>query len=214
MRPLFAVMAAGMCMACMPIPSGAQSRPLTPYCSDRYVVTGTVIGRVQLQRMAGNQITPEMAQTAALWALTVPEKRNQVRLQIRERMRAQGRWGEVEEVLWPMVANDAATAADRAEAGRQMAKPVTGGVLGGVLGGTAGAVFGMATGQNAARTGTIGAGIGAGVGANLPVPTRSPTKVLWDVVLGPRLDAALDRLVRNPCEITAEDALNMVGTTR
>jgi hypothetical protein len=202
MRRLPALLATALLMLSAPSLSQAQSHPLTRYCSDRYVITGTVIGRVQMQRLAGNQITPEMAQTAALWALTVPEKRNQVRFQIQQRMRAQGKWGEVEEVLWPMVANDAATAVQRADLGRQAAKPA----VGGVLGGTVGAVLGMATGQNPVTWGAVG----AGAGANLPLPTRSPTKALWDIAVGPHLDRALDLLVRNPCTMTAEDALNMV----
>jgi hypothetical protein len=190
-------------MVSAPLLSQAQSHPLTPYCSDRYVITGTVLGQVQMRRLAGNQVTPEIVQTAALWALTVPEKRNQVRFQIQQRMRAQGKWGEVEEVLWPLVANDAATAVQRAELGRQAAKPV----VGGVLGATTGAVLGSLVGSE--RPLAWGA-VGAVVGANLPLPTRSPTKALWDVVVGPHLDRALDLLVRNPCTMTAEDALNML----
>lgn len=205
MRACSPLLATVLVLVSAPSPAQAQSHPLTPYCANRTVITGTVIGRVQMKRLAGNQVTPEMVQTAALWALTVPEKRDQVRFQIQQRMRAQGKWGEVEEVLWPMVANDAATAVQRAEVGRQVAKPA----VGGVLGGTVGAVLGMATGQNPVTWGAAG----AGAGANLPLPTRSATKMLWDVAVGPHLDRALDLLVRNPCTMTAEDALNMVKLT-
>lgn len=206
MRHCSSLLAAAFVLLSVPLWAQAQSHSLSQYCSGREVITGTVIGRVQMKRLAGNQVTPEMVQTAALWALTVPEKRDQVRFQIQQRMRAQGKWSDVEEVLWPMVANDAATAVQRAELGRQAVKPA----VGGVLGGTVGAVLGMATGQNPVTWGAAG----AGAGANLPLPTRSPTKALWDVAVGPYLDRALDQLVRNPCTMTAEDALNMVKLNR
>lgn len=195
------VVAASFAIAALGAPASAQNHPLTRYCTQRYVITGTIIGRMQLQNLAGNQITPELVQVAALWALSPPDRQRQVEHQIRQRMRLQGKWGAVEDDLWWKVSGDAADAVRMAEAGRRTAKPAVGAVLGGVAGG----VLGMATGSSPLGWGAAG----AVAGSQLPLPSRSPASLAFDVIVGPPLDAALDRLVRSPCTLTAEEALRM-----
>lgn len=195
--------------------AAAQQHPMAGYCSGAGVYTGTVTGTAQLRRLAGNQVRPELVQAAALWALIDESQRAEAAVLIRQRLRAQGKWhDDVEGNLWPIVAADARDAVRKAEVARSAGRVGGGAVLGGVTGGLAGGLIGGLTGQGIGSGAGTGAKWGAGLGAGVALPSASVVKLTVGVVFGSLFDQTLDNLLRNPCTVSAEDALRIVTRPR
>ncbi|MGH6919413.1 MAG: hypothetical protein ACREJ0_17110 [Geminicoccaceae bacterium] len=154
------------------------------------MITGTAFNRVQLRRLAGDHLTPELVQAAAFTAAVEPDQQAEVRALVTERLRANNRWrGEMDEILFGQLFEDASNA--------HAAVGVTDEVIGGAVGG----VLGLLTGKPS--MGIAGSLAGGSIG--LPI-----VEAYVEVVVDQFLDAALDDLIGNPCQVTAGQVLERV----
>jgi hypothetical protein len=159
-------------------------------CEGGVVITGTPYTRVQLQRLAGNHLTPELVQAAAFTAAVHPDQQPEVRMLVTQRLRASNRWrGEMDEILFGQLFEDARNAHG------------TAGITNKVIGSTVGGVLGLATGS--VSRGVAGSIAGSNLG--LPIVER-----YVQIVLDEALSAQLDHLIRHPCQVTAAQVLERV----
>ena len=98
MKRLFVLVSAIIVWAQQAQPALAQSHPLAGFCEGGVVITGTRYTRVQLQRLAGDHLTPELVQAAAFTAAVQPEQQPEVRVRVTQRLQRNNRWrGEIDD---------------------------------------------------------------------------------------------------------------------
>jgi hypothetical protein len=190
MKRLFVLVSAIMVWAQQPQPALTQSHPLSGFCEGGVVITGTRYTRVQLQRLAGDHLTPELVQAAAFTAAVQPEQQPEVRVRVTRRLQANNRWrGEMDEILFGQLYEDARNAHG------------TAGITNKVIGGTVMGVLGLTTGS--VSKGVAGSIAGGSIG--LPI-----VEDYVQIILDQALEAQLDDLIRHPCEVTAAQVLERV----
>lgn len=182
-----------------------QSRSL---CMNGAVMTGTSFGRVPMERVNGFDVTPELVQGAALHAAVAADSQPAVERALIERMSSQGKWGRVEERIWPQVRDGLMSARPQADAVAQQKREIAGRVIAGTFAGIG----------SMAMNGSIDSGINAAQnygprGAELAQSNqlRMPTGGA-QIITGRALDGAVDQMVASPCEISAGQVLQQLRT--
>ncbi|MEE2950482.1 MAG: hypothetical protein VYD57_04400 [Pseudomonadota bacterium] len=177
-----------------PVESLARTGPYCPH--GRAVVTGTVQGQAQLDRLLGDQARPELVQAAALLAAVVPEQKDVARQILLAELQARGLpagWRGIFDMLL-----------NEAEAGQYAAgyqREIAGQVIGGIVGGLAGK---LATDSNILG---FGGAIGGGQAGQAFV--RKTAGIYIEIIVGKLADAAR-RMIRNPCNVSAAEALEEI----
>lgn len=166
-------------------PAFSQSR----LCDNRQVVTNTVAGSAMTADIA--LANPEYAQLAALVADVDPDQQDLAKRLAWESLKRNNHnnWDVFTLLLM------------QAKSGQQMKRGLEGATkigIGAVVGGFTGALAGEMT------KGAIGGGIAGGLAA------RSAGTFVQIVTDETIVQPILDRLVRNPCEISASDALAQI----
>jgi hypothetical protein len=171
-------------------PALAQSHPLSGFCEGGVVITGTAFNRVQMRRYFGDNVRPELVQAAAFTAAVEPEQQREVRGIVTDRLRANNRWhGETDEILFGLLLEDAKGAHTTTDS------------LNKVMGAAVGGALGLFTGKVAG----VGGGAVAGHSIGLPI-----VEGYMEVAIDEYLGAALNDLIRNPCQVTAAQVLERV----
>lgn len=179
----------------------AQSSARGPLCEREVVVTGAVANA----RLTGDiaRANPAMAQAAALVARVDPAQQPEARYLAQQRLRAAGVYNEDIFTLLLMDAKQGQSAAAGAAA-------VMGGTAGVIAGGLTGKLVDGMTGSEG-LAGLAGVALGARGGADYAqrLLGGEAIKITLDRAV---VDPVLDDLFRNPCEISAADALARLRT--
>ncbi len=171
------------CLAvCLALPAPA----LADICDGMYVATGTPAGQQQIRRHFGVP-KPEWTQLAAFAAAVEPEQWDYAYNLAKQRLLNADKISDDELGIFE------AMFVDMRQANSAAAASAT------IMAGTVGGVLGLLTGDVA--KGVAGA---AGGGAIATQVLSFPTKIVIDIVL---IQSVLDRLVHNPCLMSAGDAL-------
>ena len=170
-----------------------SARTPGPLCRDGVVITGTPYTRVQLRQLAGGYVTPELIQAAALVA-SIDEGQQEAMLNMTWNALRRAGYGDDLEPLFLLLYGDAKSA--HATAG--VAKQVIAGTIGFVIGTTV--------------TGKVSEALAYGGGAAETFKREGAVKLTEQALDGGVVDPILDSLVRNPCTISAEDALASLET--
>lgn len=164
--------------------------------SGKMLVTGTPYNRIQLQQGFGSYLRADLIQAAALIAAVPEQNKAEVRWTLERAMQTSGKWNQaVDEILFPMLVEDAENANRGAEALRVITRDKLAGLA-------VGAGVGLAVRKitNIPGTGLV-SGVIVGNAARNAVKAAAT-----EVILHFTQDIA-DALVRNPCTMTAAEAL-------
>lgn len=182
---------------------GLQGRSL---CAGGQVATNTNYGRIPIQMVSGFETTPELIQGAALYASVAESSQTAVERALMERMSSQGKWGRVEDRIWPQVRDGMVAARPQADTVAQQKREMAGRVIAGTIAGIG----------SAAMNGSVDAGVYAarnygGRGAEImQSPSMAPPSGGTAIAGGPALESAIDQMVAAPCEVSAGQVLQQL----
>ena len=190
-------------------PAAAQSRQPSQrsLCAGDQVATQTNYGRIPLQKINGFEVTPELIQGAALHASVAEAQQTAVERALMDRMSGQGKWGRVEDRIWPQVRDGMMAARPQADAVAQQKREMAGRVIAGTVAGIGSMAMtgridsGMYAAQN---YGGRGAELAQSPGLRMPSGGTA-------IATGPALERAVDQMVAMPCEVSAGQVLQQLG---